>query len=931
RDGIAVYYFFPSFGTNSLTKRIEHIENILDDMKKSNLLNQQSSSSEIPNKDTNNETSSSKVTAKDTKKESSSRQEQIDDWYRKIERKVFGRDKDLESICKIFRKRSDPYGIASCSSSKPYFVFGIHGIAGSGKSTLANYICDHEKKAEDKHFDPIMFSHVSVTFRVEKIFRDMLWDITNMHFDNMDIESLGKELMEKLKGRRFLLVLDDLWVKGENQKEREILLHALSAGENGSIILVTAQTEDAASALGAQEQIPIQDLEEVQYLKLFMHHALQGAVDDDGTFQRIGRSIAKKLHRSPIAAVAVGRRLQAETAVAFWETTANLDVLNETMGALWWSYQQLGVDTRRCFQYCSTFPKGYRLKRDELVHMWIAQGFVNAGSNETEELEDVGMRYFQELLKFSFLQDKYYNSERVAGSDFSRIDDSNVLPAKDIRSVIRHLFIGSKDAAQGAQTAEKNLDLGNLRTLIIAETYTSTDRKQRMHDLEKIFDRLFRRLRKLRVLIIRLGTNPEELSFPASIDQMKHLRYFRFGDPNVFQTTLILPSTFNKLYQMQTIFLAFNTYVWYPEGTTNLIRLRHIQGQLVSPNVGNITSLQTMDDFFHVMKEQGYELKQLKHLNKLRGCLKIAVHENAGSKEEALEADLASKKRVTDLELWFDGRIKNNPDIEAEVLEGLCPPKDLQELTIRGYRGSRYPSWMLSGQQHLDAPKYLRRLELIKCSSPLASFPEDSELFMHLHELFISGCEWDSLPENMERLVSLQSLSIVGCGNSKSTMVLGPTLPSSLRKIWIYQSNLVLENMEHLVTLESLSIVGCGNSKSMMVLGPILPSSLRKIWICQSNLVLENMEHLVTLESLDIHDCDTMEVLPTLPLSLKKIYISGEVLGTTCQEEGHENWQKIQHVGRRRISSGEKETFVRWPGRAGAVNADHRRCRLTQT
>ncbi|WVZ49611.1 hypothetical protein U9M48_000952 [Paspalum notatum var. saurae] len=755
-------------------------------MKKSNLLNQQISSSEIPNKDTNNERSSSEVTAKDTKKESSSRQEQIDDWYRKIERKVFGRDKDLERICKMFRKRSDPYGKASCSSSKPYSVFGIHGIAGSGKSTLANYICDHEKKAEDKHFDPIMFIHVSVTFRVEKIFCDMLWDITNMQSDIKDIESLGKKLMEKLKGRRFLLVLDDLWIKGENQKEREILLHALSAGENGSIILVTAQTEDAASALGAQEQIPIQDLEEVQYLKLFMHHALQGAVDDDGTFQRIGRSIAKKLHRSPIAAVAVGRRLQAEKSVTFWETTVNLDVLNETMGVLWWSYQQLGVDTRRCFQYCSTFPKGYMLERDELVRMWIAQGFVNAGSNEIEELEDVGMRYFQELLKFSFLQKRIYHSEaytihdllhelaeRVAGSDFSRIVDSSVLPAKDIRSV-RHLFIGSKDAAQGAQTTEKNLDLGNLRTLIIVETYT--------------------------------------------------------------------------------------------KGMTNLIRLRHIQGQLVSPNVGNITSLQTMDDFFHVTKEQGYELKQLKHLNKLRGCLKIAVHENAGSKEEALEADLPSKKRVTDLELWFHGRIKNNPDIEAEVLEGLCPPKDLQVLTIEGYKGSRYPSWMLSGQQHPDAPKYLRRLKLRDCRCPLASFPEDSELFMHLHELFISGCEWDSLPENMERLVSLQSLSIVGCGHSKSTMVLGPTLPRSLRKIWVYRSN----------------------------------------------LVIENMEHLVTLESLDIHDCDSMEVLPTLPRSLKKIYISGEVLGRTCQEEGHENWQKIQHIGRRRISSGEKETFVRW-------------------
>ncbi|KAJ1276970.1 hypothetical protein BS78_05G257800 [Paspalum vaginatum] len=818
RGGIAAYYFFPPFGTDSLSKRIEHIETILDDSKKSNLSNQQSSSSEIPNKDINNERSSSECTAKDTKKESSSKQEQIDDLYRKIERKVFGRDKDLERICKMFRKRSDPYGTASSSRSKPYSVFGIYGIAGSGKSTLANYICDHEKKAEDKHFDLIMFSHVSVTFRLEKIFRDMLREITkDQQSDNKDIGSQGKELKEKLKGRRFLLVLDDLWVKRENQKEREILLNALRDGKNGSIILVTAQRKDAAVTLGAQEkdQMLIPDLKEEEYLSLFMHHALQGTVDDDGRFEMAGRIIAKKLRSSPIAAVTVGRRLQAEKNIEFWKITANAKELKETMGALWWSYQQLGVDTRRCFQYCSTFPKGYILERYNLVRMWIAQGFVNAaGSNETEELEDVGMRYFQELLQFSFLQvrntwnteeftihDLLHNlAEIVAGSDYFRIDGLSVLPAKDIPRGVCHLFIGSNNAAQDAQTAaEKNLDLGNLRTLVIDETYSrSTNGEQRRHDLDIIFERLFRKLRKLRVLIIRLGSDPGELSLAASIDQMKHLRYFGFDCPSAFGAKLILPSTFSKLYQMQTIFFDPKD-VSYPEGMANPIRLRYIRGRILGclsgfPNVGRMTSLQTMDGNFIVNKERGYELKRLEQLNKLRGCLEIYGLGNVGSKEEAIKADLARKKRLTKLTLSFGGwgfGTRNHPDMEAEILEGLCPPKDLQALIIEDYRGSRYPSWMLSGQKHPDAPKHLRRLE------------------------------WDRLPENMERLVSLQSL--------------------------------------------------------------------------------------------EIYDCDKMEVLPTLPQSLKQIKIYYcDVLSRTCQEEGHENWQKIQHIGRRTILSHEKHTRVGW-------------------
>ncbi|KAJ1276995.1 hypothetical protein BS78_05G260100 [Paspalum vaginatum] len=672
-----------------------------------------------------------------------------------------------------------------------------------------------------------------------------------------------------------------------NQKERDILLDALHAGQNGSIILVTARRDDAAAALGAQEQIAIQDIKKEEFLSLFMHHAVHGVVHDKGDFERIGKIIVEKLHRSPIAAVTVAAQLEKNRSIRFWERTANLDVLSRTMGALWWSCQQLGVDIRRCFAYCSTFPAGYKLKRDELVRIWIAHGFLSTTGNKTEEMEDVGNRYFDELVKSSFLQVRntwgieeitihdllHELAERVAGSGFFRIDDLSVFPAKDVR----HLFIGSVDAAQVAETAEKNLDLGNLRTLIIDDTNTSTNGERRRHDLEKIFDRLFRRLRKVRVLIIRLGSKPKELSFPASIDQMKHLRYISFRCHLwAYETKLILPSTFSKLYQMQTIFFDPGD-MSYPEGMANLIRLRHIRGWLGFPNVGRMTSLQKMDGYFLVKKERGYELKRLEQLNKLRGHLQIYglgnVEQlnklrghlqiyglgNVGGKEEAIKADLARKKRVTELTLSFGSWLfgaSNRPDMEAEIFEGLCPPKDLQALAIKGYKGSRYPGWMFSGQQHPDAPtpKYLRRLVLENCSCPLASFPEDSELFMNLLKLEITFCTWDRLPENMERLVSLQSLEISG-----------------------YEQNKI-------------------------VLGPTLPPSLRKIRIFGSNLVLENMEHLVSLESLDICQCDKMEVLPTLPQSLEEILIVDcGVLSRTCQEEGHENWQKIQHIGRRMI------------------------------
>ena len=90
------------------------------------------------------------------------------------------------------------------------------------------------------------------------------------------------------------------------------------------------------------------------------------------------------------------------------------------------------------------------------------------------------------------------------------------------------------------------------------------------------------------------------------------------------------------------------------------------------PNVGGLTSLQTLPSFT-VKKEQGYELKQLKHLNKLRGALVINGLGIVGSKEEALEAQLARKERLTKLELDFGNNTFNDPDVAAEVLEPSPP------------------------------------------------------------------------------------------------------------------------------------------------------------------------------------------------------------------------------------------------------------------
>ncbi|KAF0896433.1 hypothetical protein E2562_024302 [Oryza meyeriana var. granulata] len=156
--------------------------------------------------------------------------------------------------------------------------------------------------------------------------------------------------------------------------------------------------------------------------------------------------------------------------------------------------------------------------------------------------------------------------------------------------------------------------------------------------------------------------------------------------------------------------------------------LRHVitVASLNFPNIGRLRLLQTLP-FLTVKKEVGYELQQLSHLNNLRGKLRIHGLKNVQSKEEALEAKLVDKKRLTELTLaWDDGSCTSSDDEEG-VLEGFCPPMQLQKLEIRDYHGSSYPNWMVDKNKN--------------------------------------GPNWDTLPDNLEHLTSLKELRISECPN----------------------------------------------------------------------------------------------------------------------------------------------------------------------
>ncbi|KAM3297803.1 hypothetical protein ACQJBY_039655 [Aegilops geniculata] len=543
--------------------------------------------------------------------------------------------------------------------------------------------------------------------------------------------------------------------------------------------------------------------------------------------------------------------------------------MNDTMGAL---YQYLDEQVRRCFAYCSIFPRRRRLKRDDLVKLWVAEGFIKTSKPE-EEMKDVAKNYFDELLSASFLQlggkqmvdgrvVDYFTihdllcdlAEEIAGRDCFRIEKDFT---GEVPEDVRYLFVRTYNRER---ITEKISKLQNLRTLIIDEMMKVPSNECKV--FESIFT-MFTGLRKLRVLNLRLRL--DIFSFPDSIGQLKHLRYFAFRVPVITKQTL--PTVFTKLYHIRVVDFGFCGSLTSSSGEDmmNLVNLRHVisLADLKFPNVGRLIWLHTLP-FFTIRRERGYEPHQLKHLNKLEGKLLINGLENVESKEEALEVNLAGKEKLRKLVLkWDDDSC--SPELQAEVLDGLCPSKYLEILDISRYHGLRLPNWMMG--KHNGGPKNLQELTFRRWIQ-LGPAP-DLGAFIHLQSLILSNCNWNALSGNMEHLTSLKKLEINSCKNIGSL----PTLPKSLERFEVMGCNwdALPGNMEHLTALKRLDINSCKN----ILLLPTLPKSLEEFNVmnCSRDALQGNMEHLTSLKKFVIWNCRNMRSLPTLPKSLDEFKV----------------------------------------------------------
>jgi NB-ARC domain/Rx N-terminal domain len=644
-----------------------------------------------------------------------------------LKHKVFGRDGVRDHIINFLL---DGQGVNS--STKGYSVGAITGMGGAGKTTLTQYAYNDERVK--KHFGVRMWLCLSQNMDILERTREMIECVSGKECPNLrNLSVVQNKLIESLpESEAVLLVLDDVWYdpKAGEQQWENLLAPFASKGEKCKI-LITSRSDSFPGALQLPAiHIQLRDLADNDFLSLFQYYAFSGLENIDTQLKNhlsdIGEQIAMKLTKSPLAAKVVGNQLRKQPTIRFWQATLENVNFKDLMEVLLWSYNRLDAQLQRCFLFCSVFPKGTEHLPIHLPKYWVALDFIHA-SDDNRDVEEIAHEYFHMLVANSIFQlvnnvyimhDLFHDlAEKLSAGDCLRITNSErEVPSTALHALLR---VSNENLIENLSGIGK---LSNLRTLLLDVPYD-------IEDASEIVSLIATNFKNLRILKLHLWGYK---ILPKAIGEMRNLRYINVRRSSIKE----LPDFVTQLYHLQYMLLPASVKA-LPLKFSNLIKLRHVElydtnnARLNNlppvPYLSKLTSLQRLYEF-HVRKEEGYDLQQLGSLREITDYLRIMNLENVRHEDEAVEARLVEKHKLKTLKLVWSKSAENGSDLE--VLEALPPPPYLESLTIKGYSGSRYPSWLLKG----SLIENIKSLVIDNCNS-LIILPQNFHQSRHCLDL----------------------------------------------------------------------------------------------------------------------------------------------------------------------------------------------------
>ncbi|KAF3437580.1 hypothetical protein FNV43_RR20336 [Rhamnella rubrinervis] len=277
-------------------------------------------------------------------------------------------------------------------------VITIHGMGGLGKSTLARKIYKDTRVVN--HFACRAWVVVSQQWQAKTLLLDVLKSFKQISDETATAEELKTDLKDQLKGKRYLIVMDDIW---STQVWDEVRV-AFPDESNGSRILITTRVRDVARHASPTPPHDLKLLDESDSWELLRKEVFRGR-ECPPDLTELGKKIAKSCGGLPLSIVLVGGTLAAEkkSHQVWLRFVANVNLyLKQGISFLTLSYDHLPPELKACFLYLGLFPEDSEINVRDLIELWIGEGLIQ--SDRSTSIYDVAEDYLEKLIDRSMIQ-----------------------------------------------------------------------------------------------------------------------------------------------------------------------------------------------------------------------------------------------------------------------------------------------------------------------------------------------------------------------------------------------------------------------------------------------------------------------------------------------------------------------------------------------
>ncbi|KAH0639860.1 hypothetical protein KY290_038406 [Solanum tuberosum] len=586
-------------------------------------------------------------------------------------------------------------------------VIPIVGMGGQGKTTCARLLYNNEIIVSN--FDVRAWCIISQTYNRKELLQDIFSQVTGFKVKVDEVGELADMLRKRLLGKRYFIVLDDMW----DGMAWDDLRLSLPDGENRSRIVVTTRLEKVGEYVKHHTNpyfLPFLTLKESWELlqkKVFQKKSCPSELYD------VSLEVARRCKGLPLVVILVAGIIKKKMEESWWNEVkdALFSYLGESEEYSWetmhLSYDNLPDYLKPCLLYMGMFPEDHNISASKLTNLWIAEGFVQ--NVESGRLEEAAEGYLMDLI----------SSNVVMVSKRGRYNGK--VKYCQVHDIVLH-FCLERSKEEKFMLAVK----GNYSNFKLSDWKESRVSFSFSNELSEIASKtrkpFHQHLRSLRMTLIE-----GEVSNWNSFSQFSKLRLLKVLNLSSHIVGRLSSATLQPLIHLKYLAVCARKFDFHPES-----HLPHIETLIV------------LCPFRHtVLPPIFWKMKTLRHVE-----INDAVFDLKNNKKWISE----ESSKLENLRILKQVAIKIGGDDNVDVLLRRCP--NLQELEIG----------ILCDEDSVEICQLesLTQLQILRLS--IDSFQlnvSKLQLPSNLKKLVLWGARIESIVSSIGRLPSLEYLQLV--------------------------------------------------------------------------------------------------------------------------------------------------------------------------